>query len=123
MIGAKKEILIVDNYIDSSLFLVLEEVAQSVAIKILTSKLQGDTPVAIEKYKAQRGNFEWCQVKNFHDRYIFVDNECYLLGASIKDFANRATTLSTIKDKQVVKLIREYALNKLKEALAKKTMA
>lgn len=109
--GAKREILIIDNYIDTSLFLVLGEVDQSVAIKILTSKLHGDTPIAIEKYKAQRGNFEWCQVKEFHDRYIFIDNECYLLGASIKDFANRATTLSAIKDKQVVIIIKNYACN------------
>ncbi|MGC5776645.1 hypothetical protein [Paenibacillus pabuli] len=122
LMGARSEILIVDNYIDSSLFLVLGEVAESVAIKVLTSKLHGDTPVAIEKYKAQRGNFEWCQVKDFHDRYIFVDNECYLLGASIKDFANRATTLSAINDKQVIKIIKDYAIDKLKEALTKKVL-
>ncbi|MDY8092788.1 hypothetical protein UY456_07265 [Paenibacillus polymyxa] len=122
LMGAKREILIIDNYIDTSLFLVLGEVDQSVAIKILTSKLHGDTPIAIEKYKAQRGNFEWCQVKDFHDRYIFIDNECYLLGASIKDFANRATTLSAIKDKQVVIIIKNYAMDKFNEALAKKSI-
>lgn len=119
LLSAKKEILIVDNYIDSSLFLMLGEVDESVSIKILTSKLHGDASVAIEKYRAQHGNFEWCQVKDFHDRYIFVDNDCYLLGASIKDFANRATTLSAIKEKQVIKVIRNYAMDKLKEALAK----
>lgn len=117
--SAKREILIVDNYIDSSLFLTLDELNPSVTIKLITSKLNGDIPVALEKYKAQHRNFDWCKVKDFHDRYLFVDNQCYLLGSSIKDFANKATTLSEIKEKYVIKLIREYAMDKFKEASAK----
>lgn len=120
LLSAKKEILIVDNYIDPSLFLTLDELNPSVTIKLITSRLNGDTPVALEKYEAQHRNFQWCQVKDFHDRYLFLDNRCYLLGSSIKDFANKATTLAEIKEKHVIKLIREYALNKFSEGLAKR---
>ncbi|WP_340005842.1 hypothetical protein MHH52_28515 [Paenibacillus sp. FSL K6-0276] len=114
--NVRKELFIVDNYVDSTLFLMLETVNLDVRIKLLTSKMQGDAPVAVEKFKAQRGNFEWYKAKDFHDRYIFADNDCYLLGASIKDFANKATTLVAIKDKQVIKLIRTYAVDKFTES-------
>ncbi|MEK3900062.1 hypothetical protein [Paenibacillus sp. FSL R7-0179] len=108
--NVKKELFIVDNYIDSDLFLMLENVHKDIPIKILTSKMQGDAPVAAEKFKAQRGDFEWRKAKDFHDRYIFADNDCYLLGASINNFADKATTLVAIKEKQVVKLIKAYAM-------------
>lgn len=117
LLSARKEILIVDNYIDFSLLLILTEVNSSVSIKLITSKLNNDMPVALEKYKAQHRNFEWCQVKDFHDRYLFVDNQCYLLGSSIKDFANKATTLLEIKERHVIKSIREYAMNKFRDGL------
>ncbi|QWU16228.1 hypothetical protein SAMN04487895_11470 [Paenibacillus sophorae] len=120
--NVKKELFIVDNYIDSTLFLMLEKVNPGARIRLLTSKLQGDAPVAIEKFRDQRGNFEWCQAKDFHDRYIFADNDGYLLGASIKDFADKATTLVTIQEKQVVKLIKSYAMDKFKTAILNKSL-
>ncbi|RTE02757.1 hypothetical protein [Paenibacillus whitsoniae] len=118
--NVKKELIIVDNYIDSSLFLMLGVVPPTVSILILTSKMHGDASVAIEKFKAQRGNFEWSKAKDFHDRYIFADEGCYLLGASIKDFANKATTLVAIKEKPVIKLMKNYAKEKFEEGLSRK---
>lgn len=120
--SAQREILIVDNYIDSSLFLTLDELNPSVTIKLITSKLNGDIPVALEKYKAQHRNFDWCRGKGFHDRYLFVDNQCYLLGSSIKDFANKATTLSEIKEKHVINLIRDYAMDEFRKSLERRQM-
>ncbi|MBP1157673.1 MULTISPECIES: hypothetical protein [unclassified Paenibacillus] len=118
-VNVKKELFIVDNYVDSSLFLMLDIVKSSASIKLLTSKMHGDASIAVDKFKAQRGNFDWCKAKDFHDRYLIADNDCYLLGASIKDFANKATTLVAIKEKEVIKVIKTYALNMFQENLAK----
>lgn len=107
--NAKKKLLIIDNYIDESLFLMLECVDPSVSIKILTSKMQGDAPIVAEKFTAQRGSINIVKTKDFHDRYIFIDNYGYILGSSIKDFADKATTLIAIKDPPVIRSIKQYA--------------
>lgn len=109
--NVKKELFIIDNYVDGSFFLMLELVDPKVKIKLITYKMQGDASVAAEKFKAQRGNVEISKIKDFHDRFILADDDCYMLGASIKDFADKATTLVAIKDKPVISSIKAYADN------------
>ncbi|MEF3309602.1 hypothetical protein PV433_11935 [Paenibacillus sp. GYB004] len=109
--SAKKELIIIDNYIDDSLFLMLECVEISVSIKILTSKMQGDAPLVAEKFRAQRGSISIVKSKDFHDRYIFADDYGYILGSSIKDFADKATTLIAITDIPVIRSIKQYAFS------------
>ncbi|KIL39591.1 hypothetical protein SD70_18835 [Gordoniibacillus kamchatkensis] len=95
-----------------SVFIMLNELVDpNVKIKLLTSfgKLKGDAPILAEKLKAQRPNFAMSNAKDFHDRYIIADDECFLLGASIKDFADKATTLVAINEKPVISSIKKYA--------------
>ncbi len=90
--NAKKEVFIVDAYPDASLFdLYIDSIPDKVIIKILT-KNPPKSFVSVGKLLPQQKNITIVDNKNVHDRYIFVDNECWMLGASIKDAAKKKPT-------------------------------
>ncbi|PWK09005.1 hypothetical protein [Tumebacillus permanentifrigoris] len=107
--SANKEIFIIDPYISSDIFELLEMTDESIKIRIITMKLQGDAKVVADKFKKERGNFDFRFSDKFHDRYIFVDNTCYMLGSSLNSFGDRATTLVSVNDVRVKKAIEQYA--------------
>lgn len=105
---AKKELFIIDPYIDYQLFEMFEIVNPGVKIKVLTSKTQGDSNLIAKKFKEQRGNFELKKTKGFHDRYVFIDCNCFLFGASLNNFASKASTIVPINDEVVSISIKKF---------------
>ncbi len=90
--NAKKEVFIVDSFPDVSFFdLYIDSIPQKVIIKILT-KNPPKNFVAVGKLLSQQKKITIVDNKNIHDRYIFVDDECWMLGSSIKDAAKRIPT-------------------------------
>jgi hypothetical protein len=47
--------------------------------------------VVAEKF-AKRGNFELRSSKDVHDRVVFADDRCWVIGQSIKDAARKKPT-------------------------------
>lgn len=95
--SAKDSIVLIDNYIDES---VLTLFSKNPIIKIIiythstTKQLQLD----IEKYNKQYSNLEIRLCKNFHDRFMIIDNnEVYHIGASLKDLGNKVFAFSKIE--------------------------
>jgi hypothetical protein len=89
---AASDLLIMDNYLDTQLFDVyMENVAPSVTVRVLTSQVSDALRLVAEKY-ARRGNFELRSSKNVHDRVVFSDDRCWVIGQSIKDAARKKPT-------------------------------
>ncbi len=98
---ATREILIVDNYVDSTIFSLLTNAGAHVGISILTYKVPADFKVEAERfYKQHRISLEIRLRKaDFHDRFIIVDaSMAYHLGASIKDAGDKASMIHLIED-------------------------
>jgi len=104
---AANEILIVDNYVDHTLWQLLTNLHQGVRIRILTSKMKGDFQLEAKKFALQHGNLvEARQTVNYHDRFIIEDaGRCWHIGASIKDAGGKAFAFSEILQPSVVKFI------------------
>lgn len=88
--SASASLLIVDQYMDDSIFdAYLSPAPSSVSIRLLTKKASANLKQAVEKLSAQRGTpIEARASQTFHDRVIFVDgSDCWVLGQSIKDAA------------------------------------
>jgi hypothetical protein len=66
----------------------------SIAIRLLTNKYIDNVRVAAEKYRKQFGSSVEVRSSNdIHDRVIFVDDDqCWVLGTSIKDAALKKPT-------------------------------
>ncbi len=109
---AKKALFIIDPYMDSSVFSLLASLSGRLDVKILTSKVPPDFALEATKFLAQHHSFsmEIRKTKDFHDRFIFVDETtCNLVGASLKDAGARSCTILSISDPRIIMFIYGYA--------------
>lgn len=101
---AKKEIILIDNYVDINTLNILCKKNKNIKIKIYTSGKGNLTTKDINKFNAQ---YEELTVKintDFHDRFLIIDKiEVYHIGASIKDAGKKSFGITKIEDKDLVK--------------------
>ena len=91
--SASKRIILIDSYVDERTLLILDKRADSVDCTIHTrynSKLQLD----IQKHNQQCNCIDIIQLPQaVHDRYLIIDDEVWLLGASVKDMGRGLCTI------------------------------
>jgi hypothetical protein len=107
IVDAQHEVWIEDNYVDSTLFDLLSNLLDSVRVRLLVQRYPRDFPLELEKFRQQHGvPVEVRTSATFHDRFIWVDDKCFHLGASIKDAGQKAFMLSQLEDPANVKAVR-----------------
>lgn len=103
----KQEMLIVDPYVDETLWELLTNVQLGVKLRILTEQMKKDFRLEGRKFAAQHGNaIEIRTTSKYHDRFIIEDvQRCWHIGASIKDAGNKAFAFSELVRPEIVKLV------------------
>ncbi len=87
--SAESEIILIDNYIDDSVFTIFSKVPD-IKVIIYTSAISKQLKLDYEKYKKQYGNIALEIFKNSHDRFLILDKkEIYHIGASLKDLGKK----------------------------------
>jgi len=105
---AKKSIVLIDNYCDDSVLLMLSKRAKNVSAKIYTSKISKQFKLDIEKFHQQYDPIEIHTYRKSHDRFLIIDRkEVYHIGASLKDLGKKWFAFSKIN------ISAEYLLEKL----------
>jgi hypothetical protein len=90
---ATQETLIIDPYLDPELFDVyIDSLAPNVAIHVLTANPKPNISLLAEKFARGRSNFELREATSLHDRALFVDDRCWVIGQSMKDAASKKST-------------------------------
>lgn len=88
--SATKSIIVIDNYIDESVLMLLSKREPRVNAKVYTDKITGALKADIEKYNQQYTAIEFATFKKAHDRFLIIDEtEIYHLGASLKDLGKK----------------------------------
>ena len=101
--SAKKTITIIDNYCDDSILTLLGK-NKDISIIIITSSISKQFKLDIEKYNAQYNNLKVKINKNYHDRFLLIDeNELYHIGASLKDLGKKVFAFNKI-NKELLKI-------------------
>lgn len=96
---ADKKILIIDNYIDDSIFKMLQRKNKGVEVIILTSQNCYISKLDVKKFNEQYPTLKIARSNKFHDRFIIIDNkELYHCGASLKDLGKKCFAISKIED-------------------------
>lgn len=92
--AAKDEIFIIDSYVDEeAIELYLADVDESVSKKILTMNTSGKFDQVARKFvKRSDDSIEVRKHNDVHDRIVFVDDQCFIIGISIKDAGHRRPT-------------------------------
>lgn len=89
--SAKREIVLIDNYIDASVFDLLEKRGQGVDATIYTEHV-GQPLLHLQQLNQQQYHRR-IEVREynsrFHDRFLILDDALYHFGASFKDLGRR----------------------------------
>jgi hypothetical protein len=101
LLSAKSSIMIVDSYVDGSIFKTLSVCQPNLTISILSQNIPADFKLESSKFRDQY-KFQKLSVRKsreFHDRFIIIDDKhCFHLGASIKDTGPRVSMLHKVQD-------------------------
>jgi len=93
--SATAQLFIVDPYLDAEVFDgYLLALKPTVSVRLLANQYVANVRIAANKHTTQTGaNIELRQSSDIHDRVLFVDSDqCWVLGASIKDAALKKPT-------------------------------
>ena len=94
--SAKRRIVLIDNYIDETTFLIVSKRSQGVSAEIRTGRLTKDLQLDLQKHNSQYAPVKVVSVKNIHDRFLIVDDTVYHIGASIKDLGKKLFAFSKL---------------------------
>ena len=92
--SAKGSIVLLDNYIDESVLILLSKRGPGVSAEIYTRHVSPQLRLDIERHNAQ---FEPVNVKiseAFHDRFLIIDHTVYYIGSSLKDLGKKLFAFS-----------------------------
>jgi TfoX/Sxy family transcriptional regulator of competence genes len=105
---AKKEIMLIDNYIDESTITHLTKKTEKVKVTLFTKLASKQLLLDLQKANEQYHNsFELKELKSSHDRFLIIDGkELYHLGASLKDLGKKWFAFSKM-DEMMTKMILE----------------
>jgi len=96
--SAKKSIVLIDNYVDESVLLLLSKRNKNVSAKILTSNFSQTLKQDLSKHNAQYPPIEIAEFTKSHDRFlIFDDMQVFHIGASLKDLGKKWFAFSKMK--------------------------
>lgn len=110
--SAKQSIILIDNYIDETVFTMLSKRNNKVCATIYTAKITKQLHLDLQKHNQQYPKIE---VKNYtksHDRFLIIDKKTvYHIGASLKDLGKKWFAFSKI----------DWDANEIINKLTKKT--
>ena len=86
---AVKRIILIDNYIDETVLTLLDKRTEGVTATICTRMVSKQLQLDIKKHNEQYPPVEVHVFSKAHDRFMIIDDEVYLIGASIKDLGKR----------------------------------
>ncbi len=92
--SAKQTIVLIDNYIDESVLLMLSKRQTGVTAEIRTGRLTETLKQDLAKHNSQYSPIKLKETKNIHDRFLIVDEDVYHVGASLKDLGKKLFAFS-----------------------------
>ena len=95
--SAKKSLVLIDNYVDESVLLMLSKRNAGVSAKIYTSHLSDALKLDLQKHNNQYPPIEIEKYTKAHDRFLIIDDtDVYHIGASLKDLGKKLFAFSKL---------------------------
>lgn len=87
--SAKERIVLIDNYIDESVLMLMAKRNPGVTAEIYTSRIGSQLQQDITRHNQQYAPVNVSVFNKSHDRFLVIDDKVFLIGASIKDLGKR----------------------------------
>ena len=95
--SAKCSLVLIDNYVDESVLLMLSKRNSGISATIYTHKINAQLQLDLNKHNDQYPPIEARTYKSSHDRFLIIDNtEVYHIGASLKDLGKKMFAFSKL---------------------------
>jgi len=87
---AKNDIMLIDNYVDETVLILLAKRNKNVSATIYTKKISEQLQLDLNKHNSQYPTIQVVEFAYAHDRFLLLDKvELYHLGASLKDLGKK----------------------------------
>lgn len=94
---ARKSLVLIDNYVDESVLLMLSKRNPGVSATIYTQKITPQLQLDLDKHNDQYPPINMRTYRNGHDRFLIIDGEeVYHIGASLKDLGKKMFAFSKL---------------------------
>lgn len=104
--SAKKEIILIDNFIDENVLLLFVRRNKNVKVTIYCKKITSEIMIDLKKFNSQYQSVEIKEFKLSHDRFLIIDQSIiYHFGASLKDLGKKWFAVSRF-DNQVINFLK-----------------
>lgn len=88
--SAKHSLLLIDNYVDESVLLMLSKRQPEVTATVYTQRITPQLQLDLDKFNDQYPPIDIRTCKLSHDRFLIIDDtEVYHIGASLKDLGKK----------------------------------
>ncbi len=94
--SAENRIVLIDNYIDESVLMLLSKRKVNVSAKIYTLQVSRTFRHDLQSYNSQYSPIDVVQYTKAHDRFLIIDDKVYHVGASIKDLGKKLCAVSLL---------------------------
>ena len=95
--SAKKSVALIDSYVDESVLLLLSKRAKGVAATVYTAQISPQLQLDLKKHNAQYPHVAVKVFTRSHDRFLFIDEKVYHIGASLKDLGKKWFAFSAME--------------------------
>ena len=96
--SAKKSIILIDNYVDETVLILLSKRSDKVSAMIYTKNISKQLGLDLKKHNEQYPSIEIKEFTKSHDRFLIIDEKTiYHIGASLKDLGRKWFAFSRIK--------------------------
>jgi hypothetical protein len=92
--SAMKRIVLIDNYVDESVLVLLSKRRKAASATIYTTKINKALKLDVDKHNEQYPPIAIEKISGVHDRFLIIDEKVYHIGASIKDLGKKLFAFS-----------------------------
>ena len=100
---AKKEIILIDGYVDLSVLEQLSKKKSGVQVTIYTDSKTKISALDVQKFNSQYPQLILNHTSKMHDRFLIIDNKTvYHIGASLKDLGKKCFAFELMEESAVL---------------------
>ena len=103
---AKHSITLIDNYIDETTLTMLSKRDASVVATIYTRSLSQQQQLDLQRHNQQYAPITVHICQHNHDRFLIIDDEVYIFGASLKDAGKKLFAYIKMQETSSTELLR-----------------
>ncbi len=95
--SANKRIILIDNYVDESVLVQLDNRNADVSALIYTREISRTFRQSVNRHNRQYAPIDVRTADRIHDRFLIIDDTLYHIGASIKDLGKKLFAFSKLE--------------------------